>query len=149
MIISGYNMLLMVDGYQNDGTLTSMLYKRCKYARAPTSDMHPISAAHKGNLNSLASHVTITPLAILPLTLVLASLLSPGYSKISFPIDKHLILVVLPSSLPLLLAPSSHRSPLGRLQMLSRLPGTLTPSSPTQSPPRQSEMPRRNIHLRL
>ena len=130
MIISGYNMILVMDGYQNDSTLTLILYKQCKNARAPHFWYVPHFCCTQGK-----HHFPYLPWS-LPLTLVLASLLSPVYSKISSPIDKHLILVVLPSSLPLPLTPSSHKSTLGRLQMLSRSPGTLTPSSATQSPPR-------------
>ena len=45
-----------MDGYRDNGTLTLMLYKQYKHPGHPTSDMHPISAAHKENIISLASH---------------------------------------------------------------------------------------------
>src|SRR6267154_5844398 len=76
----------------------------------------------------------VNPLVkLLPLW-VLASLQLSGSSKTSFPTISHLILVVLPSSLPPLNVLSLHKSPQERLPMLSRPQSISIPSSPTLSP---------------
>src|SRR3979490_759623 len=86
---------------------------------------------------------------ILPPKLVLAGLPSPGSFDNSSPINKFLLLIIIPSSLPLINDQSSPKSPLGRLLMLFRSPNTLTPSSPTQSAHKQSKMSSSSTHSRL
>src|SRR3979490_26029 len=79
-------------------------------------------------------HIILAP------NLVLEGLPSLGSFYNSSPINKFLLLVIIPSSLPLINNQSSPKLPLGRLPMLFRSPNTLTPSSPTQSAHKQSEM---------
>src|SRR5882757_7198878 len=62
----------------------------------------------------------VSPPVRFPPKLVLAGLLYPESFKSSFLTNKFLLLVVLPSSLPLINDQSSPKSPLGRLPMLSR-----------------------------
>src|ERR1700692_1966705 len=96
------------------------------------SPMHSISSAQKENIIALASNGQST--------CKIASFLGVGQPTVvrvlqtSFPTISHLVLVVLPSSLPPLNVLSLHKSPQERLPMLSRLQGTSIPSSPTLSP---------------
>src|SRR5258705_11494418 len=100
--------------------------------------MHPISSAHKENILSLASHGHST-CYIASQTGISQPTVSRALHEL-LPNQKPLTLVILPSSLQLLHAPFSPRLLLARVPMLTRLPETLGPLSPTQSPPCPSEM---------
>ena len=85
----------------------------------------------------------------LPPKLVLEDPLHPGYSRISFLINLSLLLVVPLSFLLALSSLSLLKLLLERLLMPFKSPNTSTPSSPVQSPQRQSEESLGRTHLRL
>ena len=85
----------------------------------------------------------------LPPKLVLEDLLHPGYSRIFFLIDLPLLLDVPLSFLLTLSSLSSLKLPLEGLLMLLKPPNTSIPSSPIQSPQRQSEESLGRTHSRL
>src|ERR1700724_4119930 len=95
--------------------LSNNLYKHCQHLRSSFLSMRPITSAQKENILSLASNGHST--RYIASSWMSASLLSPEYSKTSFPTISHLILVVLPSSLPPLNVLSLHKSPQERSQM--------------------------------
>src|SRR5258708_12111040 len=100
--------------------------------------MHLIFSAHEENIPSLASHGHST-CYIASQTDISQHTVSRALQEL-LPNQKPLTLVILPSSLQLLHAPFSPRLLLARVLVLTRLPDTLEPLSPTQSPPRPSEM---------
>ena len=87
--------------------------------------------------------------ARLPPKLVLEDLLHPGYSRISFLINLSLLLDIPLGFLLTLSSLSSLKLPLERLLMLFKPLNTSIPSSPIQSPQRQSEESLRRTHSRL
>ena len=85
----------------------------------------------------------------LPPKLVLEDLLHPGYSRISFLINLSLLLDIPLGFLLTLSSLSSFKLPLERLLMLFKPLNTSIPSSPIQSPQRQSEESLGRTHSRL
>src|SRR3979490_1213529 len=124
-----------------------MYLRRASILRIPKFSMHPISSAQKENILSLASngHPTCH----------ITSKLGVGRSTISRVFRKLLPNRQIPSSgcysklSPTDKQSTSPKSPLERLPMLFRSPNTLTPSSPTQSAHKQSEMCSSSTHSRL
>jgi hypothetical protein len=92
--------------------------------------MCSISSAQKENIIVLASNGQSTCKIASSLDV---NQLSES-SKTSFPTISHLILIILPSSLPPLNALSLHKSSQERLPMLSTPQNTSIPSFPTLSP---------------
>src|SRR3979490_3218238 len=151
MVPGSHDMGNLMDGYQDDCTLhgswIQCISEGPAFSGSPNPTCIPSPLLRRKTSSLLLPMVTLH--IILPPNLVLAGLPSPGSLDNSSPIDKFLLLVVIPSSLPLINDQSSPKSPLGRLPMLFRSPNTLTPSSPTQSAHKQSEMCSSSTHSRL
>ena len=141
MLHNCYSIQLSTDCYYADvmchGTLSQATQPRSIFPELHNSTMHPITSAQKENILSLASNgLSIHQIAS---RLVLEDLLHPGYSRISFLIDLSLLLDVHLSFLLTLSSLSSLKLPLEGILMLLKPPNTSIPSSPIQSPQRQSE----------
>lgn len=104
----------------------------------------PISSCAPSLLLRKKTSFLLLPMAILLtrllLELVLESLLCPESFRNTFPIDKHLLLIVLPDFPLLINMLFLHKSPLERLPMLFRPPITSIPPLPILSLYRPSEM---------
>ena len=151
MLHNCYSNQLSTDCYYADvmchGTSSQATQPRSIFPELHNSTMHPISSAQKENILSLASNgLSIHQIAS---KLVLEDLLHPGYSRISFLINLSLLLVVPLSFLLTLSSLSSLKLPLEGLLMLFKPPNTSIPSSPIQSPQRQSEESLGRTHSRL
>src|SRR6266850_3165030 len=109
--------------------------------------MCPISSSQKENILSLASngHSTCHIASSLGVSQPTVSrVLKDLLPNRDIPLSGH------PSKLsPTSQHSMSHKSPWERLPMLSKPPNTSIPSSPPQSPHRQSEESSRNTHSRL
>ena len=124
------------------------LFNQDQYSQNSTIPQHTPSPLLRRKISSLLPSMVFL-FARLPLKLVLEDLLHPGYSRISFLIDLSLLLDVHLSFLLTLNSLSSLKLPLERLLMLSKPPNISIPSSPVQSPQRQSEESLERTHSRL
>src|SRR3979490_2889252 len=120
MVPGSHDMGNLMDGYQDDCTLhgswIQCISEGPAFSGSPNSTCIPSPLLRRKTSSPLLPMVTLH--VILPPNLVLAGLPSPGSFDNSSPIHKFLLLVIIPSSLPLINDQSSPKLPLGRLPML-------------------------------
>src|SRR3979490_1213527 len=104
MVPGSHDMGNLMDGYQDDCTLhgswIQCISEGPAFSGSPNSACIPSPLLRRKTSSPLLPMVTLH--VILPPNLVLEGLPSPGFFENSSPIDKFLLLVVIPSSLPLI-----------------------------------------------
>ena len=124
------------------------LFSQDQYSQNSTIPQCTISPLLRRKISSLLPPMVFL-FTRLPPKLVLEDLLHPRYSRIFFLLNLSLLQNAPLSFLFTLSSLSSLKFPLKRLLMLFKPPNTSIPSSPIQSPQRQSEESLRRTHSRL
>ena len=124
------------------------LFNQDQYSKNSTIPQCTLSPLLRRKISSLLPPMVFL-FTRLPPNLVLEDLLHPWYSRISFLINLSLLLDIHLSFLLALNSLSSLKLPLERPLMLFKPPNKSIPSSPVQSPQRQSEESLGKTHSRL